>query len=119
MMTVGEVQLTFEEYFPFLRIEFYELYKNGRIHRRKLPADAVFNRFLKAGNTGSVQILPDITVSSLSQMVSDAFHLEAQILRKSGNVWLPSSVTDNWTLSHQNHIGQVLSGQLDKSRGRR
>jgi len=37
------------------------------------------------------------------------FGLPAQILRKSGNLWLETSMTNHWTLQQQNDHGRDIA----------
>ena len=50
-----------------------------------------------------------MTVVDLEQSFSDVFGLGVQIFRKSGKVWLETTVTDGWTLDEQNRQGEALS----------
>lgn len=111
-LTVGEVQESFSSLFPFLRIEFYENYSNGRLHRKKLTSEAVFSKYILDKGRAVFSINEENTVNEVLSLFSEAYTIKAEVLRKSGNVWLPSSATDAWTLSHQNHIGKVISGQI-------
>ena len=38
------------------------------------------------------------------------FDLFIQVFRRSGNLWLETTATDNWSLHHQNEQGRELSG---------
>jgi hypothetical protein len=44
------------------------------------------------------------------------YGLSVQVFRKSGNVWLETSATDNWTLRQQNNEGAELSTQMKNDR---
>ena len=39
----------------------------------------------------------------------EVYGLGVQVFRKSGNVWLETTVTDSWTLKEQNDQGESLS----------
>ena len=49
-----------------------------------------------------------MTVNELEQRFSDVYGLGVQVFRKSGNVWLETTVTDGWTLEQQNKQGESL-----------
>ena len=55
-----------------------------------------------------------MSVKDLEQNFRDVYGLSVQILRKSGKVWLGTTVTDNWTLKEQNEQGQILSGNVSE-----
>lgn len=56
-----------------------------------------------------VEILANMTVNELEQLFKTKFGLNIQIFRKSGNSWLETTVTDNWTLEKQNEEGEELN----------
>jgi hypothetical protein len=59
--------------------------------------------------TGSIVISPQMTVLDLEQHFKMIYGLSAQVFRKSGKVWLETTVTDSWTLEEQNRQGESLS----------
>ena len=50
-----------------------------------------------------------MTVTDLEQNFSDVYGLSIQVFRKSGDVWLETTITDGWTLEKQNEQGKMLS----------
>jgi hypothetical protein len=109
--TVGEVQQDFSQQYPFLKIDFY---KDGYQKpaapgvRQKL---AIGTRLLTLMNfrEGALDICDEMTVGQLESTFRDRFGLNAQVSRKSGPVWLETTVTDKWTLKQQNEHGRELS----------
>jgi len=59
--------------------------------------------------SGSILITPGMTVCKLEQNFRDVYGLSVQIFRRSGKVWLETTVTDGWTLQEQNSQGEDLS----------
>ena len=49
------------------------------------------------------------TVSTLENELWKNFGLSAQVFRKSGNLWIETSLTDSWTLEQQNREGFEMS----------
>ncbi len=47
----------------------------------------------------------DMSVSELEQLFLTKYGLNAQVFRRSGNLWLQTSATDHWTLAEQNRKG--------------
>ena len=60
-------------------------------------------------NKGSITIGPEMTVDELEQRFMDVYGLSIQVFRKSGKVWLETTITDGWTLEKQNEQGRELS----------
>jgi len=95
--TVEEVQADFNNCFPFLRLEFLkkgrtigDINKNITRHTVELP-----------GNT---------SINELENIFSNVMSLPIRVLRKSGNIWMETSITGNWTLARQNEHGREISG---------
>jgi hypothetical protein len=56
-----------------------------------------------------VIITPGMTVMQMEALIHDKLGIGIQVYRKSGKVWLETSVTDSWTLQEQNDQGKELS----------
>jgi len=110
---IADVQQEFSNAYPFLKIEFF---RNGPTRQSRYPAN------LKIGNHtrlkeawvwkkdgGLVHLSDSMTVLELEEALMDEFGLSAQVFRKSGNVWLETTMTDNWTLKQQNDHGREIS----------
>ena len=63
----------------------------------------------KVHSVGEITIQPLMTVQSLEQIFLVEYGLGVQVFRKSGSVWLETTVTDSWTLAEQNSQGEALS----------
>ncbi|MGZ3920372.1 MAG: hypothetical protein ACXVC7_08775 [Bacteroidia bacterium] len=112
------IQEEFNEQFPYLKIEFF-----SKPHK---PGGSTSPKFMKSNtktlgdcrtihNKGTVTITPGMTVADLEQRFSDVYGLGIQVFRKSGKVWLETTVTDGWSLEEQNRQGESLSGQDKKA----
>lgn len=104
--TIYTIKEKFNALFPYLRIELY----------LSLTSSSSFfnqNRMLETlrqnGNTDTIIISPQMTVSDLENRFKDIYGLSAQVHRKSGKIWLETTVTDSWTLEEQNKQGESLS----------
>jgi hypothetical protein len=53
-----------------------------------------------------------MTVSELEKSFTEIYGLYTQVFRKSGNIWLVTTITDNWTLNEQNQQGEIITKQL-------
>jgi len=50
----------------------------------------------------------------LEKSFYDRFDMLVQVSRKSGSIWLETTMTDNWTLKQQNDHGRELSEPVKK-----
>lgn len=58
--------------------------------------------------TTEIYFDPMMKVSELEALLSKV-GLPAQVFRRSGNVWIETSLTNDWTLAQQNYEGELLS----------
>jgi hypothetical protein len=109
---VNEVQKEFNNMFPFLKIEFFQsraakpanlLQKNLISHNRKI------SEMHSVIADGAVEIMAEMKVRDLENIFKDRFGLSVQVFRHSGNLWLETTMTDNWTLRQQNEHGAEIS----------
>jgi hypothetical protein len=105
---VGEVQADFNNAFPFLKIEIYKKKKDSsKIKEHLKKSMTLYN----AGITseGILRIPDTMTVGDLENIFLEKFGANVQVSRKSGTVWLETTMTDKWTLQQQNEHGRELS----------
>lgn len=119
-MSIATVQQLFNEQFPFLKIEFFEKENkfNGNIAIKKHITSTAkkLNDFkLPQTEDETIVIHPEITVAELEKVFTGKFKLQTQVFRKSGKIWLETTVTDGWSLEEQNSQGQIITEQM-KSR---
>ena len=108
--TIAEVQDNFSELYPFLKLDFYKK-SSGRLGseiKQKLVKTILLNN---AGNgrEGVMEITDPMTVGQLEKSFYDRFGMVVQVSRKSGTLWLETTMTDSWTLRQQNEHGRELS----------
>lgn len=115
--TIGEVQEMFHHLFPFLMIDFFERNTHGLIknkfskpvlNRQKLLGEFRLDKI----DGGDLVIAKDTRVKEFEQYIDSTYCLHAQIFRRSGNVWLETTVTNNWTLDEQNSQGEMITMQM-------
>jgi hypothetical protein len=107
---INDVREEFNNAYPFLSIDFYkhELKSAGLFVRQRLnKTTSLVNAGIR--HEGEIDIIETMTVRQLEQSFKDEFGLEIQISRKSGNVWLETTISDEWTLKQQNDHGRELS----------
>jgi hypothetical protein len=115
--TIEEVQEVFHHLFPFLKVDFFERDTHGLkknkfekpiINREKLLGEFRLDKI----DGGDLIIAKDIKVKEFEHYFDSTYSLHAQVFRRSGNVWLETSVTSNWTLEEQNRQGEVITMQM-------
>jgi len=113
--SVADVQHDFSREYPFLRIDFFREVggRLGSLLKQKL------NKTVKLSSSGKfregeLEIYESMTVGQLEEAFRERFGLNMQVSRKSGPVWLETTVTDKWTLKQQNEHGRELSVPVKK-----
>lgn len=106
------VKEKFSEKYPFLKIEFF---KAAHDDGDATPKSYMITENLNIGDirsnsyNGEIEIKGDLKVGDLEQELKSRFGVHAQVFRKSGKVWLETTVTDQWTLNEQNETGKEMS----------
>jgi len=106
-LKISDVQQMFSSEFPYLKIEFFKKpHKEfkGSPKKELLSEETLIAEILQ--KDGSIEFSENNTVREVEKMFENAFGLHVQIFRKSGNTFLETSVTDNWTLQKQNDTGK-------------
>lgn len=105
---INDIQKEFNAKFPFLKLEFYKTQHGvgeGTPDKEKLNAQKTIGEVRNIHNTGDLSINENMTVITLEQELYNTYGLNAQVFRKSGNLWLQTTSTDDWTLKVQNEKG--------------
>jgi hypothetical protein len=105
--TLDETKDEFNRVYPFLRLEFYHNTDPGFARRQLTGSHLMLAAGLK--KNGELDIRDSMTVGELEKNFLDQFGLNVQLSRKSGKLWLETTMTDNWTLKRQNDHGRELS----------
>ena len=105
-----EVQQEFNTAYPFLKLEFFPAQ-----HKKPSPAGSRLQQALKIDQArklrtnGKLPLSDTLKVAELEKGLAEVYGLNAQVFRKSGNIWLETTMTDSWTLKQQNDHGRELS----------
>jgi hypothetical protein len=91
--TTREIQEQFNSRYPFLKIEFLK-------------------DMIKFTNGATVKIDKNRTVRELEKDFKENTGVTIQVFRKSGNVWIKTGITDDWTLEQQNQEGEQISSHF-------
>lgn len=105
---VEDICKFFTACYPFLKIELYKkpLYNSSK--KEALPFSQPLGQLVNDNFKKSIAVSDTTTVAELEDCFS-LIGLKAEVFRKSGNVWVETSLTNNWTLQQQNHEGEEIS----------
>jgi hypothetical protein len=107
-----DLQKEFSTEYPFLKIDFFKFVGNnlGWLTRMEkilgIDKVAVYYRTV---SLKSMNIHRERTVTQLISEIEDNLYVRANVQRKSGSMWIATSLTTNWTLEQQNREGKFLS----------
>ena len=110
------IQDEFNTVFPYLKLEFFSKpNKPGGPSAQKFVKDSskTLGECRTEHNKGQITITLNTKVVDLEQRFSEIYGLGVQLLRKSGKVWLETTVTNGWTQEEQNNEGKALSKEED------
>lgn len=109
--TVKQVKKQFHERFPYLKLEFF-------VHTAGEHNDVVetfADDSMKLGELQplmretSIAITDFLKVCEFECMLKQKCLLDVQVFRRSGSLWLDTTMTDGWTLSKQNEHGEEIT----------
>lgn len=98
--------------FPYLKLEFFAKIhsRHGDFLKKLSSHDSItLVKSNKGPSNDEITVNPAMTVNELEQKFRDIYGLEIKVLRKSGKLWLETTITDSWTLEKQNREGEALS----------
>lgn len=108
-----DIQNDFNNAFPFLKLEFNI---PTRINNKQNNSQGLGNTLnLTIGDLnknivpGYLEVTDVMTVFELEKLFTNKVELPVRVLRKSGNIWMGTSITNNWTLGQQNEHGKEIS----------
>ena len=112
---IKEVQDEFTRTYPFLKIDFTR--GKGRIIRSgpfpetlsSVPGEEDVARDVAQKLLWEeLGLSDDMKINEVEVLLQYQFGLPAQVLRKSGNLWLETRMTQHWTLRQQNDHGYEI-----------
>ena len=110
--TIREINKEFQKTFPYLKLEFYKIkhkIKESSHFEKKIPAHNSFYEIAGDLKLSEINIRPSDTVEVLEKTFQDQFGLPIQVCRKTENIWVETTQTDNLTLERQNSMGEASS----------
>ena len=115
---IWEIQKDFSEHFNFLKIEFFS---KPQLPEKPFTAKNIFSNQRRVSDLSKnridsrISINEGMSVSELEQLFNDQCNLSVQVFRRSGNIWLETTMTDGWTLRQQNEHGKEITIGVAKS----
>jgi hypothetical protein len=109
---ISEVQQEFNKEYPFLKLEFF---RDKVSQQQEYATNQVIPHTRRIGDgqgaiaDGVIEIGENMKVKELEKIFKDQFRLNVQVYRRSGNLWLQTTMTDDWTLKNQNEHGMEIS----------
>lgn len=98
--SVSDIKEKFSEHYPALKLEFYKEKSEDGINKKDALDEAI--QFKKEAN---ISIEKERSVADFEKDFWDNTGVAAQVFRQSGNIWLQTTRTDDWTLEQQNAQG--------------
>lgn len=117
--TIREIQEEFNGFYPFLKIEFFN---KPHVKNELNSLSSLISSNKKIGairnnqHSGFISVSPERTVSEIEEELKNKFGVNAQIFRKSGSLWIETSLTDGWSLKLQNDEGREITNKYKHGR---
>jgi hypothetical protein len=111
-MTVNDVQKSFKEEFPYIKLEFFnkKAFSNNDYSAKNIVIGKTKIADIQAkAKAGEIEIGREMKVNELEDILKKQFNMAAQVFRKSGNLWLETTMTDHWTLDQQSAHAKEIS----------
>ena len=108
------IQKQFNAYYPFLKIEFFRNPSGEKLSAKIEQAgyEGFLENLFNSKVSGTIDVEHGRTVAEVENDFKKQFGLYAQIFRRSGNVWIKTTLTDDWTLEKQNKEGEQISSHF-------
>lgn len=109
---IKDLQKIFSDAYPYLKIEFY-----NKPHREKelssvkdrISPGKIIGELDNFKGRDSINISKDRTVADMEAEFYDKFGIAVQVSRRTGDLWIETSLTDYRTLGMQNQQGKMAS----------
>jgi hypothetical protein len=109
--TVKKLKDDFDIQFPYLKIEVFNqphrAYEGSAVKNivdEQLTLDAIRT----SRSNGQMMFDKSLKIKDLERILRDDFGIHVQVFRKSGNIWLETTMTDDWTLEKAEEISKEM-----------
>lgn len=108
---VRDIQQEFSQAFPFLKLEFFT--KKAAVKKR-ISNDQFLSIENVPGKQGAeckkLFLTPGLTIKELAKTCDELFGVSVSVYRRFSNLWLETSITENFTLQQQNdHTSEIAA----------
>lgn len=113
--TIANIQNEFQAAYPFLKLEFYwQPHEAGSASPawEKIAPQTPIEDIRMVHSFGWISISHSRTAQELEYDFRHNYGLNVQVLRKSGDLWLETTKTDNWTLGQLNDEGKMAEKHI-------
>lgn len=110
--TISNLQKEFNSLFPFLKIEFFRepcIKGKGNSKDKMITTNEIISKLQRNKSFGKIAYTGQTKVNDFEELFLSKFGICMQVFRKSGNIWLETTSTDDWTLEQQNEEGKSLA----------
>lgn len=113
---IKDTQQKFSGAYPYLKIEFFipivrQLGKNMLRGEKSGQAEPV-SRLGRFSKSETINIDSKRTAAQLEHDFSETYGLSLKLYRKSGSLWIETTLTESWTLEKQNEEGEFMSAPI-------
>jgi hypothetical protein len=109
---IKEIQDEFQKRFPYLKIEFFRNTQknNNSAPKSQLVSGKMTIGMIRTNHTdGPLNIAGSRSVGEVESDFQNKFGLSVEVFRKSGKMWIETTLTHHWSLLRQNFEGQQMS----------
>jgi hypothetical protein len=115
--TINAIKGEFSHMYPFLKLEFFKSAHTFNNNRRNIhDGETRLHTISVHRPVGIISFTNDMKVVDLESLFKNKYGLHVQVFRKSGNIWLETTATDEWTLKQQNDEGHSLHEDLNRDK---
>jgi len=107
--SVSDFQKEFNALFPFLKIEFFKTAVGHAGGKSFKTTSLLAPNYPIGKNANTIKVDITTTVAQLKSMLLEKLGVICLIYRKSGSMWIETSLTEDWTLERQNHEAELMN----------
>lgn len=113
---IKDIQKQFNAAYPYLKIEFFKQQafageKSISATDRTNPPMPV-SKIERFSKSASINIEGKRTTAQLEQDFREISGISIKLYRKSGSLWIETTLTDSWSLEKQNEEGEFMSAPI-------
>jgi hypothetical protein len=114
------IQQQFNLYYPFLKIEFFKKESADKsIAKSSVAFEPEFQQKLNgfADHSVNIDVSRKRSIAEIEKDFDRLLSLSVRVFRRSGNVWVETSLTNEWSLEDQNEEAKQISSHFKRNEG--